>query len=210
MPNLNKVEIAIILDRSGSMQGIRDDMEQGFRAFLEEQRKLPGELVVSLYQFDDKFDVMYEEIPVQDVKGLNLHPRGFTALYDAVGKATGLMGERLAAKAEADRPGGVIVMVITDGQENASKEYNKEKVQAIVKHQSEVYKWQFMYLGSDLSTAQDAAAINMRSAGYLASPKGVRGLTARMSGGVAQYRTSTSRGHSATLDIPDDPSGNTN
>lgn len=204
MPNPNKVEVAIILDRSGSMQSIKDDMEQGFQAFLEEQRKLPGDLSISLYQFDEKFEVIYEDRSVKDVTSLELRPRGMTALFDAVGKAATLIGERLAAKVEADRPGGVIVLVITDGQENSSQEFKKEQIQEIVKHQTEVYKWQFMYLGSDLSTSQDAAAINMRSAAYVNDSKGTRGLVgSRMSAGVARYRTATSKGQAQDLDIPD-------
>lgn len=194
MPNLNKSEIIIILDRSGSMRSICADMEGGFATFIAEQRAAPGEAVVSVYQFDDKFDTCFEERPIAQVTGLGLVPRGVTALLDAVGKAIVLVGERLAKKPEAERPGAVVVLVITDGMENSSSEYSRAQIAEMVKHQTEAYRWQFVYLGADASTFDEAGAIGMAAASYDANAAGVKDLMTRSSRGVAEYRSQTSRG----------------
>jgi len=201
MPNNDLVEIVLVLDRSGSMASIRDDMEGGFKTFIEEQKKAPGQAVVSLYQFDGQFETCFEEKPLAEVTGLGLVPRGNTALHDAVGQSINLVGARLAKKDEAARPGGVVVLVITDGQENASKGFTQREVLKMVEHQSARYKWQFLYLGSDLSTAKDAANIGMISSCYTKSAAGTRNLMTRSSQGVASYRASRSRGLDAKLEV---------
>lgn len=205
MPDKNKTEIAIILDRSGSMAAIMDDMEGGFKTFIEEQKAVPGEAVVSLYQFDDHFEVCFEERPLAEVTELGLKPRGMTALLDAVGKAITLIGERLAAKPEEERPGGVVVLIITDGFENASDEFGKPQILEMVKRQSETYKWQFAYLGADASTFDEAASIGVACAAIFdLTPKGVQQMYGSTSRGVASYRASVADGAPASLDIPSD------
>jgi hypothetical protein len=190
MPNLNKTELAVIMDRSGSMSAIRRDMEGGFKTFIEDQLKEPGELFVSLYQFDDQFDVRFEEVPGHKVPAVELVPRGWTALYDAIGKASALIGERLAKKPESERPGAVIVLVITDGEENRSTEYSRDRIRELVKHQETIYNWRFAYLGSSDAGLAEAQGIFTPSAiaSFDANSQGVQANYASASKGLRGYR----------------------
>lgn len=155
MPNAGYTDVTVLLDRSGSMQSIKTDTEGGFNAFVEDQKRLPGECRLTLVQFDNEYEFVYRGVPVADVAPLNLMPRGGTALLDAIGRSISETGERLAKLPEHQRPQNVVFVIITDGQENASREYGRERVFAMVKHQSSKYNWQFIYLGAN----QDAIAV---------------------------------------------------
>lgn len=154
MTDPNARHIAVILDRSGSMQSVKTDTEGGLAAFLEAQHEAPGETTVSLYQFDDKYEAVYENKPLADVPPFMLRPRGATALLDAVGRTINTLGEQLAAMDEDARPGEVIVVILTDGHENASREYTKTAVKKLITQQQDAYGWKFVFLGAD----QDAFA----------------------------------------------------
>lgn len=195
MTDKNLCEVVVILDRSGSMSGIRNDMEGGFRTFVKEQRKLPGRCLVSLYQFDDKYDVCFEERDVSAVDSLGLVPRGMTALLDAVGKTIVKVGERLAAKPENDRPGAVIVLIITDGAENSSREYKREQVKKMIETQQKDYAWKFVYLGADVGAFSEAQSIgiNLRSVAQY-DVNSSEGAFAASANAVGNYRMATSRG----------------
>jgi uncharacterized protein YegL len=151
-----KTEIILIVDRSGSMQGVKNDIEGGFKSFLEKQKEQEGECLVSYYQFDDKYETVFENKDIQQVDGIEIKPRGWTALLDAVGKTINTVGERLSKTPEEERPSLVIVVTLTDGQENASKEFTTEKIQELVKHQTDTYKWKFVFLGADKDTVLTA------------------------------------------------------
>ena len=155
MTNPNYTDISVLLDRSGSMHAIKTDTEGGFAAFIEEQKKTPGRCQVTLAQFDDQYEVVYSDQPLASVPALHLQPRGSTALLDAIGRLITSTGERLAAMPEADRPGSVIVVIMTDGLENASREFTGAAVKGLIAEQSEKYGWTFVYLGAN----QDAIAV---------------------------------------------------
>lgn len=148
-------DITIVLDRSGSMQSVKSDTEGGFNAFIESQRQAPGQTLVTLVQFDDRYEVVYQGQAIKDVPSCRLEPRGTTALLDALGKTIIVTGERLGAMPESERPGRVIVVVLTDGLENASKEWTREQVFEHVTRQTNDYAWTFTYLGA----GQDAIAV---------------------------------------------------
>ncbi len=152
-PQLTHIEF--LLDRSGSMQSIRHDIEGGFDAFVGEQRKGAGRCTVSLAQFDDTYEVVYTDVPVQDVPPLNLVPRGSTALLDAIARTIDSLGERLAALPEHERPGSVIVPIMTDGMENSSRRFGYPQIKAMIERQEGVYDWTFLYMGAD----QDAIEV---------------------------------------------------
>ncbi len=195
MTDSNKTLIVTVLDRSGSMTAIRADMEGGFNQFIAEQKVLPGECLVSLYQFDDSYDVVYENVPIAEVKPLILEPRGWTALLDALGKTITTVGEQLRALPEEKRPGAVIVQVITDGQENKSKEYSLAQVKTLIDTQQTQYNWQFLYLGASASTFGDAQSLGIAQvAQYTANSAGVKGMYDSTSASVRGYRNAVSRG----------------
>jgi hypothetical protein len=203
MPNESLTEIAVILDRSGSMDSIKKDMEGGFATFIAEQRKIPDPCVVSLYRFDTLFDAVYEERALADVPALDLEPRGSTALLDAMGQAIGLIGARLAKKPESERPGKVVVMVITDGAENASREFNRQQIKEKVTHQQDVYQWQFAFLGANMDSIGEAQSLGIASASagnFQANSVGVGAMYASSGKAIGNYRATRSRDAKLTLD----------
>lgn len=143
-------DIIVVLDRSGSMADIKTDTEGGFDSFIKKQMETPDEAKVSLYQFDDKYDVVYENKLLAEVPPLSLVPRGWTALLDAIGKTIQSRGEYYASLPEEERPERVMFVVITDGTENRSTEYTLEAVKNMVTLQQDTYKWQFVFLGADI------------------------------------------------------------
>ena len=147
-------DIKGVVDRSGSMQEMRSDAEGGVIAFIENQAKEPGEALLTLVQFDTEYEFLCKGVPITQAPKFKLEPRGGTALLDAIGRALIETGQRLEAMAEQDRPGLVIFVVMTDGQENSSKEFSKAKIKEMTQLQQEKYGWHFTFLGAD----QDAFA----------------------------------------------------
>lgn len=157
MTDPNKALIAVVVDRSGSMSSCRTDMQGGFDAFIKAQRELPGECRVTLVQFDNFYEVVYVDKPIADVPPLVLSPRGSTALLDAIGRTVTEVGERLDKLPEDQRPGSVEVVIITDGEENASREWQPDTVRELLKRQQEVYSWRITFLGANIDAVATAA-----------------------------------------------------
>jgi len=157
--NPNLTDLTVVLDRSGSMHACRDDAEGGLNAFVEKQKQRPGDCCFTLVQFDTEYEFVHKARQIQDVPPHKLQPRGATALLDAVGRAIVETGERLKAMAEADRPGLVAFVVITDGHENSSRDYTKTKIKEMIEHQTNVYKWQFTFLGANQDAFAEAGAM---------------------------------------------------
>jgi hypothetical protein len=155
MTRSDLTHLYFLLDRSGSMQSIKSDIEGGFAAFVDEQRKTTGECRATLAQFDDVYELVYADRPIADVPPLDLQPRNMTALHDAMGRLITEAGQKLEAMKADERPGTVIVAIMTDGLENASKEWTGASIKALVTQQSNVFGWTFMYMGAD----QDAIEV---------------------------------------------------
>jgi hypothetical protein len=177
MTDSQRTLIAVLLDRSGSMESIKSDTEGGFNALIDEQRQQPGQARVTLAQFDTDYEVVYANRPIGDVARLQLQPRGMTALYDSVGRLITDVGAELAAMPEPDRPGKVVVVVMTDGHENSSREWTHDAVSKAIKRQESEYSWDFVFLGANM----DAVAVGQqlgfaadRSATYAATGEGVQ------------------------------------
>lgn len=190
MPKQDLTEIIVVLDRSGSMRSIKTDMEGGFDAFIAEQRKLPGECSVTLAQFDTVHEIVYAGRLLADIPPLNLEPRGMTALLDAMGKTITATGSRLAALPDEQRPERVLFVVITDGEENSSVETTREAVLSMVKHQTDVYKWQFVYFGANqdaIAAARDMG-ISM-AANFQADAHGTSKALHNLNVGTRSYRS---------------------
>jgi Mg-chelatase subunit ChlD len=154
-------DITLVVDRSGSMDTIQKDAEGGINAFIEEQKKGVGDARLTLVQFDTEYDFVHQGLPIQEVPPFKLSPRGGTALLDAVGRAINETGARLAAMAELDRPKLVVFVIVTDGGENSSKEFTKAMVKEMVTHQTDVYKWHFIYLGANQDAFSEAGAMGL-------------------------------------------------
>jgi hypothetical protein len=189
MTDLNLTHLYFLLDRSGSMQSIVDDTVGGFDAFIAEQRKAGGECRVTLAQFDDAYEEVYADRPIADVPSLVLQPRGTTALLDSIGRLIGEAGQRLAALPEDRRPGTVVVGIMTDGMENASREWSHPRVKALIEQQTRDYQWQFLYLGADQDAIEVGASIGVSAANSVTYGRGkVRQAMAATAANVSAYR----------------------
>lgn len=186
-------EIVCILDRSGSMDEIKDDAIGGFNSFLEEQRKVPGEAGVTLMLFDNEFMMAYDGQALADVPALTettYVPRGSTALYDAIGRTVNHVEARIRSMSEDDKPSKVLVVILTDGMENASKEFNKGRVQKIIKDH-ETKGWEFLYLKAGPDAFDEARMIGMSARNYAnisASGAGLRAAYGGTSDIATAYR----------------------
>lgn len=154
MTDSNYTHLLVIVDRSGSMSGLEQDMIGGINSYFAEQAKLDGKCLVDYAQFDTIYEEVFTDTPVADAKAV-LVPRGGTALLDAIGKAATDLGKKLADKPEDERPGTVLVVVVTDGYENSSTEWTNAGVKALIKNQEDKYNWQFTFLGANM----DAVAV---------------------------------------------------
>jgi len=173
----SRIELVMILDKSGSMHGLEADTIGGFNAMIEKEKKLGIDVRVTTVLFNDKMDRLYEHREIRSVRPLTertYETGGTTALLDAVGD-TILHMEQSGA---ADRQGTkVIVVIITDGMENASTEFTKAKVKELISDKQEKAGWDFIYLGANIDAAEEADAIGVRKANavtYKNTSSGVR------------------------------------
>jgi Mg-chelatase subunit ChlD len=163
--NRDLTDITLVVDRSGSMEAIRADAEGGVNAFVRQQAELPGRALITLVQFDTEYEFLARGVPVQDCPRYTLVPRGSTALLDAVGRAINETGARLSQLPEADRPGLVIFVVMTDGEENSSQEFTKAQIKTMIQRQTDQYAWQFTFLGADQDAFAEAESLGINADG---------------------------------------------
>jgi Mg-chelatase subunit ChlD len=194
VPDSNLTDITIVLDRSGSMGSIADDTRGGCNAFLDEQGKVSGRATVTLVRFDHEYEVVYSAKPAGEAPRLdssNYIPRGTTALLDAIGRAVVETGDRLSKTPEHERPGKVVFVILTDGQENASKEYTKDKVFEMIRHQTDVYSWAFVFLGANQDAIRAGAGLGIAAGSsmtYASNAVGTQSAFRSTSENLAKFR----------------------
>jgi Mg-chelatase subunit ChlD len=162
-----KSELAFILDRSGSMESIRQAAIDGFNTFLRDQQAAPGHNRFSLVFFNSRIETRLDSIPVAEAVPLDLDayvPGGGTALLDAIGHTIDRLGQRFAALPEADRPDHVTLAILTDGEENSSSSYTWLDVSKRIQHQTETYSWEFLFLGAGQDAIATAAKMHIHPA----------------------------------------------
>lgn len=186
MTDPNFTAITVLLDRSGSMHQIDEGTCAGFNAFVDEQKKLPGRCALTLIRFDAPggyehnainngfvhtevgpwYARDYFEKPIADVPRLDsVKPRGNTALHYALIKAIEETGAHYNSIAPEHRPGKVVFVVITDGEENSSPtEFSKDRIKAIVERQRHTYNWQFIFLGANQDAVLNGAGLGFSMA----------------------------------------------
>ena len=174
--NAKLTDITLVVDRSGSMNQVREDAEGGVNEFIESQANEPGDALLTLIQFDTEYEFLHKGIPAQQVPKYKLRPRGMTALLDAVGRAIHETGERLSQMNESDRPGLVVFVIMTDGYENSSVEFTKTQIRNLIEHQQTKYSWQFTFLGADQDAFAEAAALGIVATGAAAFAKAKVGV----------------------------------
>jgi len=197
--NPNYAEIAFVLDRSGSMESCRDAAIAGFNLFLEEQQRSEALIRLTLVLFDDQYLVPVNALPVAEILPLNEEsyvPRGSTALLDAIGRTVDELGARLAAMSEKDRPGQVAVAILTDGLENSSQSYTWNHISRVIRHQTEEYRWTFLFLGANQDAIATAAQLHIaasNASNYVADAPGLRAASRSMGRKVRALRRMRSR-----------------
>jgi hypothetical protein len=204
--NENLTEVVLVLDRSGSMFSCRSGCIEALNDFVTKQKKLPGECRLTLVQFDGEYEVVFAGKDIKDVGPIDFVPRGSTCLDGALGRTIDEVGMRLSNTAEYDRPGGVVVVVITDGMENASHDHdwsrkyrptqynNSSIVHELRKHQEEKYGWRFVYLGANVDAAKEAGRYGIAPSSAMAfssSNAGVKRATEALNTNISGYRGSS-------------------
>ena len=160
----NKTELVFILDRSGSMRGLESDTIGGFNTMLEKQKKEEGEALVSTVLFDDQYELLHDRYDIQKVKPVTSEEyfvRGSTALLDAIGYTIHRIGNAQKYATETEKADKVVVVITTDGMENASREYNYTMIQKMIARQKEKYGWEFIFLGANIDAMATAASFGI-------------------------------------------------
>ena len=171
-----RIELVLVLDKSGSMQGLESDTIGGFNSMIKKQKALDVPVRVTAVLFNDKTDMLYESRSIHSVHALSekeYEVGGTTALLDAVGSTI----LNVDQKGNVKKGTKVIFVIITDGMENASREFTKTKVKQMISDKQEKYGWDFIYLGANIDAAEEAGAIGVKKANavtYRNTESGVR------------------------------------
>lgn len=180
LPTTAHIEIAYILDRSGSMQPMQEPAVAAFNDFLKAQLEVPGEARLTLVQFDDQYEVPVNALRLQDVPQLTAAtyvPRGSTALLDAIGRTIKDLDIRLQKLPPAQQPAKVILAIFTDGLENASREYTAKHISDLIHLYRDSKGWEFLFLAANQDAIASAAAMSMdcsTSGNVTYTPDGIR------------------------------------
>lgn len=159
-------ELVFILDRSGSMAGLEKDTIGGFNGMLKKQKRKDGEANVTTVLFDDRYELIHDRFSIQSVRPLTekeYYVRGCTALLDAVGKTIHQMGNTQKYLAEDLKAEKVIFVIITDGLENASREYSYERIRHMIRRKKSRYGWEFLFLGANMDAVSEAQKFGIRA-----------------------------------------------
>ena len=158
-------EMVFIIDKSGSMAGMEEDTVGGFNAMIEKQKKLDGKCYVSTVLFSNRSSVLHDRIDIQKIEPLTEREYcvgGGTALLDAIGGAIHHIGNVHKYARKEDVPEHTIFVITTDGMENASCEYDSERVKQMIRRQEERYGWEFLFVAANIDAVETARNIGIR------------------------------------------------
>lgn len=165
----NSMDIVFLLDKSGSMSGCEKDTIGGYNSYINNQK---GKNVkVTTVLFDNNYEMITKRESIENIKMLDektYYVGGSTSLMDAIGKTINYM--------DRQNPNKVIFIITTDGLENSSKEYTKEKIKELIKKHND---WEFMYLGADIDSYEEGKSIGINSkniSNYSKKEKGISKL----------------------------------
>lgn len=192
----NLTELVFILDKSGSMSGLENDTIGGFNSMLKKQQELEGDCKITTVLFDNDYELLHDRIDIRAVKPIG-HKEyqigGSTALLDAMGRTINkiiAVQKNTARDYQADQ---VIFVIITDGEENSSREYSSDKIKAMIEKQKSDYKWEFIFLAANIDAVETASNYGIdpsRSVDYIADSQGTELNFKIMAEAVANYRQS--------------------
>ena len=149
-----KLDVVFILDKSGSMSGSEENTISSFNEYLEKEKKNKFNTKITTVLFSDNYKYLHNRVDVSKVKELtseDYYVGGCTALYDALGNTINSFDRK-----ETDK---VLFIIITDGYENASKEFDNRKIRKLIKKHSD---WEFIYIGADIDSYASGGAIGIK------------------------------------------------
>lgn len=153
MPSCENLDLIFVMDRSGSMSGSEEDTIGGFNSFIQREKDKNLNTRVTTVLFDDQYEVLYKRKPINEVDELTRNEywvRGCTALLDAIGKTINTLDREIDNK--------VLFVIMTDGMENASREFSKEKIRNLIGN----HNWEFIYIGADIDSYTEAGNIGIK------------------------------------------------
>jgi len=191
----NYTHISVVLDKSGSMESCLKDTIGGFNQFLKTQKELKGDATFTMVQFNCNYDMIVDMLPLKNVEELsneNYCPNGGTALLDAIGRTINNVESKINDKDENAKPEKVIFVIITDGEENSSKEFNREQIMQMINNHRSEQKWEFVFIGANQDAIQSGSGMGVRagnSLSYAASGAGVQAMYCSLTKGMTSYRS---------------------
>lgn len=212
-------EIICILDRSTSIEtsGLTGKTIEGFNAFLADQKKVPGKATLTLCLFDGDayglpnkdskaYEIVHAGIDIHDVPNLTpdtFKPKGMTAMYDAIGITINNVYDRI--QASENKPDKVVVLIMTDGEENSSREYTMDAVSKLIDERKSENNWAFIFIGANIDTMKASSGLNISKGNtlkYSNTGDGVNTAYMNMSSSVSNVRLmrSVTSDFSANLD----------
>ena len=189
-------EILCVIDKSGSMASLTSDVIGGFNQFLADQKACPGEARLTLMLFDTSYNMKYKSEPIKNVKDLDnksYTAGGCTALLDAIGRTVTESGTLFDSRSDDEKPEKVVCLIMTDGQENSSKEHTREAIKQMIERQKNEWGWEFVFIGANQDSFTEANSIGISAAStanFAATGQGVRAAYSGMSANLCDYRTS--------------------
>lgn len=190
----NLTELVFILDRSGSMSGLEKDTIGGYNSMLEKQRKVDGECVITTVLFDNHYELLHDRIDIRAIQPITAKEYfvgGSTALLDAIGKTIHKIGTVQKNTTEDYRAEKVMFVIITDGEENASRHYSSMQIREMIQRQKERYGWEFIFLGANIDAVETAGRFGIdadRAVDYVPDGEGTELNFRMMSETVATFR----------------------
>lgn len=190
----NLTELVFILDRSGSMSGLEKDTIGGFNGMLQKQKEVGGECVVTTVLFDNRYELLHDRIDIRAVRPITekeYYVGGCTALLDAIGKTIHKIGNAQKNTAEDFRAEKVMFVIITDGEENASRRFSAETVKEQIERQKSKYGWEFIFLGANIDAVETACRFGIdeeRAVNYVPDSEGINLNFRAMSDTITSFR----------------------
>lgn len=194
----NYIKLINIIDKSGSMDSIIDSAISGFNEFLQDQKRVEGNALVTTVLFSTMYQKLYEDLDIQNCEFLNkdnYKPNGGTALYDAIAKTINHEIDKLGALPVEERPEKILCVILTDGFENSSKDFSKDQIKKLVTEMKEDFKWEFIFLAANENASFAAEAMGISKGNSYAFTNDSDGLNAAYSAvsfSATNYRNSKS------------------
>lgn len=191
-----KTQIVCILDTSASMSNIIEEARGGFNKFLKDQKELPDEATITIIVFDNLYELIYDNIDIKKAKELTSKewsPRGMTALYDAIGKGINDVKATHKQMKKKDRPDKVLVCIVTDGDENSSREFTQEKVKELISS-CEKDGWSFVFLAANQDAFEVGTSFGIcggNTINFTADMAGMANVSATLDNATTFYRSNS-------------------